>query len=75
VLGKTVKIFEFAPDVESMVKNMIPAAKGVEAGSDSVTVSIPSSERPVVIGRNGRNIKVMKEFLSRHFKINHLRLR
>ncbi len=75
VLGKTVKIFEFAKDVETMVKNMIPTAKNVEVGKDSVTVSIPNSDRSVVIGRSGRNIKVMKEFLSRHFKINYLRLR
>jgi len=75
VLGKTVKIFEFAKDVETMVKNMIPTAKNVDVGKDSVTVSIPNSDRSVVIGRSGRNIKVMKEFLSRHFKINYLRLR
>lgn len=75
VLGKTVKIFEFAQDAETMVKNMIPTAKNVEVGNGSVTVTIPNSDRSVVIGRGGRNIKVMKEFLSRHFKINYLRLR
>ncbi len=75
VLGKTVKVFEFAPDLETMVKNMIPTAKGVDIAKDSVTVTIPNSDRSVVIGRNGRNIKVMKEFLNRHFKINYLRLK
>ncbi|MCK4714008.1 MAG: NusA-like transcription termination signal-binding factor [Candidatus Aenigmarchaeota archaeon] len=75
VLGKTVKIFEFAQDAETMVKNMIPTAKNVEVGNGSVTVTLPNSDRSVVIGRGGRNIKVMKEFLSRHFKINYLRLR
>ncbi len=75
MLGKTVKVFEFANDLDVMVKNMIPSAKNVEVGSDSVTVAIPNSDRSVVIGRSGRNIKVMKEFLNRHFKINHLRLK
>jgi N utilization substance protein A len=75
VLGKTVKVFEFAPDLDTMVKNMIPTAKGVETAKDSVTVTIPNSDRSVVIGRSGRNIKVMKEFLNRHFKINYLRLK
>lgn len=75
VLGKTVKVFEFAADLETMVKNMIPTAKSVEIGRDSVTVKIPNSDRSVVIGRSGRNIKVMKEFLKRNFKINYLRLR
>lgn len=75
VLGKTVKVFESAGTVEQMVKNMIPNAKGVEVNRDTVTVSIPASERSVVIGRSGRNIKIMKEFLNRHFKINYLRLK
>ncbi len=75
VLGKAVKVFEFSGDLETMVKNMIPTAKSVEIGSNSVTVTIPNSDRSMVIGRSGRNIKVMKEFLKRHFKINYLRLR
>ena len=75
MLGKPVKVFEFAPGLEDMVRNMIPSVKSIEADGESVTVSIPNSERSVVIGRSGRNIKVMKEFLSRHFKIKYLRLR
>jgi NusA-like KH domain protein len=75
VLGMPVKVFEFAPDAEAMVRNMIPSVKGIEVNGDSVTVSIPTSDRSVVIGKHGRNIKVMKEFLKRHFKIQYLRLR
>ncbi|MBN1897059.1 MAG: NusA-like transcription termination signal-binding factor [Candidatus Aenigmarchaeota archaeon] len=75
MLGKTVKVFEFSQNIEEMVKSMIPAAKNVDVANDAVTVTLPSSERSVVIGRSGRNIKIMKEFLNRHFKINYLRLR
>jgi N utilization substance protein A len=75
VIGKPVKVFEFATDVEAMVKNMIPMVKSVEVDGDSVTVSIPKTDRSVVIGRHGQNIKAVKEFLKRHFKINYLRLR
>jgi transcription antitermination factor NusA-like protein len=49
--------------------------KGLEVDGDTVTVSIPNGDRSIVIGKNGRNIKIMKEFLKRHFKINYLRLR
>ncbi len=75
VLGKTVKVFEFAEDAEAMVKSMVPSAKGVEINGGSLTISIPNDERSVVIGRHGRNIKMMREFLKRHFKIEYLRLR
>ena len=74
-LGKPVKIFEFASDLETMLRSMIPSLKGVEINGESVTVSIPPGDRSVVIGRNGQNIKAMKEFLKRHFKIKYLRLR
>jgi NusA-like KH domain protein len=75
VLGKPVKVFEFAGDLDTMVKSMIPSVKGLEVDGDTVTVSIPNGDRSIVIGKNGRNIKIMKEFLKRHFKINYLRLR
>ncbi len=75
VLGKPVKVFEFAPDAESMLRNMMPSSKAVEVDGESATVTIPKADRSVVIGRNGQNIKVMKEFLKRHFKIKYLRLR
>ena len=75
VLGKAAKVFEFSPELDEMVKSMIPTAKNVEIANGAVTVTIPNSDRSVVIGRSGRNIKVMKEFLNRHFKVNYLRLR
>ena len=75
VLDKQAKVFEFAEDLEKMIEGMIPSAKNIEANENTVTVTVPKSERSVVIGRNGRNIKMIREFLKRHFKINYLRLR
>jgi N utilization substance protein A len=74
-LGKNVKIFEYSETPEGMVKNLIPNANIIELTNEKVTVSIPSSERSTVIGRNGRNIKTIRKFLNRHFKIKNLRLK
>ena len=75
VLGKPVKVFEFSDDLETMVKSMIPSARNFEKDGETVAVTIPQADRSLVIGRNGRNIRIMKEFLNRHFKIKYLRLR
>jgi len=74
-LGKSVKIFEYADNPERMIKNLIPHIKSMEFNSNTVVVSVPASEKSTVIGRNGRNIKMIREFLKRHFKIDNLRLR
>ena len=75
VFGKPVKVYEFADEPEVMIRNLIPSAKSIESDGETVTVSVPNQDRSVVIGRSGRNIKVVKEFLSRHFKIKNLRLK
>lgn len=74
-LGKSVKIFEYADTPEEMVKNFIPNLKSMEFKDNIMTVSIPVNDRSTVIGKNGRNIKIIREFLKRHFKIENLRLR
>ncbi len=75
VFGKPVKIFEYSDTPEGLIKNMIPGANNIEIGEDDVKVSIPVENRSEVIGRGGKNIKAIKEFLSRHFNIKRLILK
>ncbi|MCD6591139.1 MAG: NusA-like transcription termination signal-binding factor [Candidatus Aenigmarchaeota archaeon] len=75
VLGKRVKVFEYAETPEELIKNFIPSAKNVQIEGDTMTVNVPNNERSTIIGKNGRNIKMIREFLKRHFKINNLRLK
>jgi N utilization substance protein A len=74
-LGKRVKVFEYAETPEEMVKNFIPSATSIEINDGVVTVSVPVTDRSAVIGRNGKNIKMIREFLNRHFNIKNLRLK
>ena len=74
-MGKTIKIFEYADTAEALLRNMVPNIKTLDMSDDSIVITIPSSERSTVIGRNGRNIKAIREFLKRHFKINNLKLK
>jgi N utilization substance protein A len=74
-LGKKVKIFEYADTPEKLVRNLIPCATSIDISNEMVTVSIPSSERSAMIGRRGNNIKMIRQFLNRHFNIKNLRLK
>jgi N utilization substance protein A len=74
-LGKKVKIFEYADTPEKLVRNLIPNLGSFEMNNDVITVSVPLSERSTIIGKNGKNIKMIRQFLERHFNVKNLRLR
>lgn len=74
-LRKKVKIFEYGDTPEKMLENLVPKINSIEKRDDGITISIPSSDRSTVIGKNGKNIKMIREFMSRHFGIKNLRLK
>src|SRR3989344_3239804 len=74
-LGKPVKLFEYSEDPQTFIKNMIPTAGEVKIENGNVDISVPSKERSAVIGREGKNIKAIKEFAIRHLGVTNLRLK
>jgi N utilization substance protein A len=74
-LGKKVKIFEYADTPEKLVRSLIPVINSLDISNGVVTVSVPASERSAVIGKSGKNIKIIRLFLDRHFAIKNLRLK
>lgn len=74
-LGKNVRLFAYYDNPKEMLKAMVPTAKSIEIGKESASLAVPSSDRVAVIGRNGRNIKAIKEILNRHFSIKTVKLR
>jgi transcription termination/antitermination protein NusA len=75
ILRKEVKIFEYSPSPQEMIKKMIPTAKTVEIIGGDAVISVAANDRSAVIGKGGKNIKVIKEILNRHFDIKNLRLK
>ena len=75
VLGKPIKIFGYFDDPEMLIKNMIPVVKNVDINNGSALISVPKEERNSVIGKNGTNIRAMRDILNRHFAIKNIRLR
>jgi len=76
IMGKKIKLFEHSKDILSFVKNMIPQATDVrirtENDSTVVEVHVEKKNKAIVIGRDGRNLKIYKELLQRNHNINNL---
>ena len=79
VIGKTIKLFEFSSDVVSFVKNMIPQATSIkvrnEEGKVKVEVHVGKKNRPIVIGRGRRNLKIYKKLFKRNHGVDDLSIR
>lgn len=75
LLGKQVKLFGYNNKPEEMIKNMIPNIKNMTVNDGSMVISISSQDKVTVIGKNGRNIKAIKELMKRHFSIDYIKLR
>ncbi len=79
LLKKSIRVFEFSPDIESFVKNVIPHTIEIRVrqgdGGSVVEIRVDRGHRSVTIGRDGRNIKLFKELLQRNHNIRDLIVR
>ena len=74
MLGKSIKVFEWAEDSEQFIRNMIPQAQKIDLNGDRATVIVDVEDRGAVIGRKGNNIKVIREFLTRNSSVKELKV-
>ncbi len=76
VIGKNIKIFEFSKDLKTFVKNLIPQANEVKIKNDNnlitVEVKVDKKEKAIVIGRDEKNLKILKQLFQRNHKVNNL---
>ncbi len=75
ILAKEVRIFQYSSDPATLIKNLIPSAEDIEVSGNSAKLSIPSKNRSMVIGRGGKNINIVKEFLERHCGISQIKFK
>ncbi|MEM7813289.1 MAG: NusA-like transcription termination signal-binding factor [Candidatus Aenigmatarchaeota archaeon] len=65
VFKKPIKIFEYSPDLERFVRNLIPEAQSISIKERSVRVRLKPSDRAKVIGKGGTRVKVLAAFVAR----------
>ncbi len=72
---KSIKVFEYSPEVAEFAKNLVPEAQEVMIKDKKIEVKIKKSDRARVIGRGGKNIKIINKFLKRLFDIESLKIK
>ena len=72
---KNIKVFEYSTDLKEFVKNLIPEMQEAEIKDKIIEVKIRQSDRAKVIGKGGKNIKIINKFLKRLFDIDSLKVK
>ncbi len=75
VFKKTINVIEYAPTLEGFIKNLIPDIQDIEIKEKKVFVKIKPTDRARVIGKGGKNIRIINKFLQRLFDIEEFRIK
>ena len=75
VFKKNIKVFEYAADLMQFVRNLVPEATDITETNKVICVKVGQHAKAKVIGKNGRNIKVLNELLKRHFDVEALKVK
>ena len=75
VFKKSIKVFEYAETAEEFVKNTIPGIQEYSAKDKTILVKIKPADKAKVIGKNGKNIKIINKFLERLFDVESLKIK
>lgn len=79
IIGKNIKVFEFSKNLITFVKNLIQNIEEVrikgEGDRTIVEVKVEKRFKSMIIGREGRKLKILKEILERNHKVSDLIIR
>jgi len=79
MVKKNIKLYEFSKDLNIFIKKLIPQVNNIKIRNDNertiVEIKVGKKDKALVIGRDGRNIKVFKELLQRSHNVNELLVR
>jgi len=79
LIKKGIKVFEFSNDAEKFVRNLIPQINLVklknENGRNVMDIWVDKRDKAVVIGRDGKNLKIFKELLQRNHDVSEVMVR
>ena len=76
LLKKKIKIVGFAEDVKTFIKHLIfPIEAEIEENEHIISLkSRDTKSRGILIGRNARNLKSLKEIVKRHFQFEDIKV-
>lgn len=76
MLNKKILIFEYSKDVSKFLKDSIKGIKEIKIRNEkeetTIEINVENSLKSLVIGKDGKNIKALRQFLKRNYNINNL---
>lgn len=76
-LNKKIKVVEFSPDPKQFIENMLYPLKPVQITEENGRYTINAGDtktRGLMIGRDAKNIKFIKEVAKRYFEIEEIKV-
>ena len=75
VFKKNIKVFEYSENLEEFIKNIIPGVMEFSVKEKMVLVKIKPADKAKVIGKGGKNVKIINKFLQRLFDMEELKVK
>lgn len=79
LIGKTIKLYEFSENMKTFIKNLIPQTSEIKIKNENertvVEIRVDKKSKAVVIGRDGKNLKIFRELLQRNHQVSDIVVR
>jgi N utilization substance protein A len=76
MLNKKIIIFEYSKDLSTFLKNSIKGVREIKIRNEKeekiVEISVDNYLKSIVIGKDGKNIKALRQILKRNYNIDDL---
>lgn len=74
LLKKKIKVIEFSKDVKHFLQQLVPEAIDIVVNGKEVKIKVRKYDKPKVIGKEKRNLNVIKALLERLFEIKEVKI-
>ena len=75
VFKKTIKVFEYAPTSEEFLKKILPDVQDIANRDNMILIKVSPKDRSRIIGKAGKNIKILNKILQRLFDVQELKVK
>lgn len=70
VFKKPIHVLEYSTDVEIFIRKILPGIQEIRSENEkTIFVRVRPSDRPKVIGKAGKNIKLLNKIMQRLFEV------
>ncbi len=74
VFNKKIRILEYSKDLVDFLKKSVKGVKEIKVRNEKdgkiVELTVDNSFKSIVIGKNGKNIKVLRQILKRNYQVD-----